>query len=439
MTTSFEKTFRIISKDVIIEIIKFLDYRDVIRFCASQKSKLYYICQSNEDIIWKFLLERDFFVDPTTVPKGKAKSSYIKLAQGHQVWTFGEGRDGQLGHGNKENIFTPKAIKGFDNIVQVSCGASHTAMIDSDGQIWTYGYEGFGELGHGENRNYDDNFIPTPIEGFNNIVQVSCGGSHTVMIDNVSGKNGGQVWTFGLGDEGQLGHNSTDDEYIPKAIKGFNNIIQVSCRGSHTAMIDSKNQVWTFGWGKKGQLGHNDTSNELIPKAIEGFNNIIQVSCGGRHTAMIDATGQIWTWGNGRDGRLGHGNTDKVLIPKAIKGFNNIVQVSCGRWYTAMIDSTGQVWTFGWGKAGQLGHGNFRIVLIPTAIEGFDNIIQVSCGTYHTAMIDVEGQVWTFGSEKDGFLGHGNTDDVLIPKAIKGFDNIIQVSCGESQTAITFE
>ena len=436
METSFQKTFRIINKDVIIEIIKFLDYRDVIRFCASQKSKLYYICQSNEDIIWRFLLERDFFVDPTTVPNGKAKISYIKLAQGQQIWTFGGGKFGKLGHGNEKNVSVPKEIEEFNNIVQVSCGTSHTAMIDSERQIWTYGRGNLGQLGHGDD--IYTQFEPTPIEGFNDIVQVSCGESHTAMIDSKK-----QIWTFGhggkFGSEGQLGHGNDNDVLIPTLIKGFNNIIQVSCGERHTAMIDSKNQIWTFGDGKDGQLGHGNTDKVLIPTLLKGFNNIVQVSCGAFHTAMTDSTGQIWTFGARFSGQLGHGNTDNEYIPKAIKGFNDIVQVSCGDGYTAIIDSTGQVWTFGNGAFGRLGHGNEENVLIPKAIEGFNNIVQVFCGENHTAMIDSTGQVWTFGYGLFGQLGHPNLQSTFIstPKAIEGFNDIVQISCGGNYTAIT--
>ena len=433
MTTSFEKTFRIISKDVIIEIIKFLDYRDVIRFCASQKSKLYYICQSNEDIIWRFLLERDYFVNPTTVPNGEAKYSYIKLAQGQQIWTFGEGNDGQLGHGKNKNVFTPKTIKGFDNIVQVSCGKFYTAIIDAEGQVWTFGEGEFGKLGHG---NTNDVLIPTPIKGFNNIVQVACGPDHTAMIDSKK-----QIWTFGRGDEGRLGHGNKEIVSIPKAIKGFNNIVQVSCGGRHTVMIDVTGQIWTYGSGEFNQLGHPNLQSKfiLVPTLLKGFDNIIQVSCGTFHTAMIDSKKQIWTWGDGGDGRLGHGNTDDVFIPKAIKGFNNIVQVSCGGSHTVMIDVTGQIWTFGWGIHGQLGHGDKEDVSIPKAIKGFHSIVQVSSGAFYTAMIDSTGQVWAFGEGRWGQLGgYKSFFDVPIPKAIKGFDNIIQVSCGHSHTAITF-
>jgi len=49
-----------------------------------------------------------------------------------QVFTFGDGANGQLGHGNKLlEISEPYAIKWNQptKIVQVSCGEGHSAFI----------------------------------------------------------------------------------------------------------------------------------------------------------------------------------------------------------------------------------------------------------------------------------------------------------------------
>ena len=124
------------------------------------------------------MLERDYQVDPLTVPKGKALKSYLDLAKGRQVWTFGNGSRGQLGHGDNNNKLVLNQIQGFKNIIEVSCGGNHTAMIDSSGQVWTFGFGQLGQLGYGDNKN---KLVPTPIQGFNKTVEVSCGGFYTAI------------------------------------------------------------------------------------------------------------------------------------------------------------------------------------------------------------------------------------------------------------------
>lgn len=52
------------------------------------------------------------------------------------MFTFGDGANGQLGHGNKLlEISEPYAIKWNQptKIVQVSCGEGHTALVSGIG------------------------------------------------------------------------------------------------------------------------------------------------------------------------------------------------------------------------------------------------------------------------------------------------------------------
>ena len=52
------------------------------------------------------------------------------------MFTFGDGANGQLGHGNKLlEISEPYAIKWNQptNIIQVSCGEGHTALVSGIG------------------------------------------------------------------------------------------------------------------------------------------------------------------------------------------------------------------------------------------------------------------------------------------------------------------
>ena len=86
----------------------------------------------------------------------------------------------------------------------------------------------------------------------------------------------GQAYTFGI-----------IRKSIPTLIQGSNNVIQISTGNKYTAFVDSNNQVYTFGIGSQGQLGHGDFKSILRPSLIQGFDNIVQVSCGDRHTSFI--------------------------------------------------------------------------------------------------------------------------------------------------------
>jgi RCC1 and BTB domain-containing protein len=106
---------------------------------------------------------------------------------GH-VYTFGEGKHGKLGHGDKENKTSPSlvvlALEG-KHITQVQCGYDHTMALTSSGYVFTWGNAANGALGHGNVKLKCFSF-PCLVEGLreHNIVQISSGHEHcAVLVD----------------------------------------------------------------------------------------------------------------------------------------------------------------------------------------------------------------------------------------------------------------
>ena len=71
-------------------------------------------------------------------------------------------------------------------------------------------------------------------------------------------------------------------------------------------------QVFTWGRGSHGQLGHglyHPEENCAIPYPVPNLNNVIWVACGGGQqgcTACVTSIGEVLTWGNNSGYRLGH-------------------------------------------------------------------------------------------------------------------------------------
>jgi alpha-tubulin suppressor-like RCC1 family protein len=114
------------------------------------------------------------------------------------VWTFGDGRNGQLGHGDTQNQTLPKQLENITNIAAIAAGHSHTILLDEQGRVWTFGHGLYGQLGYGDTQNQT---LPTQIENIPDIVKVTAGNFHTVLLDDQ-----GQVLTFGDGEFGRLGY-----------------------------------------------------------------------------------------------------------------------------------------------------------------------------------------------------------------------------------------
>jgi E3 ubiquitin-protein ligase HERC2 len=70
-----------------------------------------------------------------------------------KVFSWGEGEDGKLGHGNRLNLDKPRMIEALRSkkIRDIACGSSHSAAITSSGELYTWGLGEYGRLGHGDN------------------------------------------------------------------------------------------------------------------------------------------------------------------------------------------------------------------------------------------------------------------------------------------------
>ena len=88
-------------------------------------------------------------------------SSYLIDFEGN-VWSFGNNREGQLGHGDKINRSVPTKIERLKDIQQISygCCGNHFLCSDSQNKIFVMGYNANGELGTG---NVNSLSLPTEL------------------------------------------------------------------------------------------------------------------------------------------------------------------------------------------------------------------------------------------------------------------------------------
>ncbi|OII76156.1 regulator of chromosome condensation family protein [Cryptosporidium andersoni] len=263
-----------------------------------------------------------------------------------RLYTWGCNKSGKLGIGslnvnlNNNIICTPQLVEKLLNekVIKVSCGSFHTACLTDLNKAYTWGLGMQGRLGHGDT---NDIYTPKLIESLAglSVRNIVCGGHHTAIL-----LNNGKVYFCGGGAFGKLGFGSKEDIYIPKLLQGpltDKFIKEVSLGYQHSAVITTKGKVYT--WGQGGRLGHIYNGPEpdiLSPKLVEKLNSIIAVniSCGHSHTVVISNIGDVYAWGVTRN--LGHGTIDSkpndpTLHP--ILQNKNIVQVSCGKTHTIAL------------------------------------------------------------------------------------------------------
>jgi len=234
------------------------------------------------------------------------------------VVTWGNPDNGKLGHGEQavDKTYKPKnyadrAEVDFVNgdleekeVVLVECGFNITAALTSDGEVYTWGSGNNGALGHGD---YDDVYLPKKVDSLKEITNIKCGGEFVICEDKE-----GKLFSFGRNMYGQLGitGQSAGKQHTPQKISlsrlATPNLF--SCGEEHCALTTTAGTIWTWGYGNDGQLGHGNKNSLSTPKTIKGFKDIISTSCGGGHSGFILNSGEVYMFGRGRDGQLGRGD-----------------------------------------------------------------------------------------------------------------------------------
>ena len=112
-----------------------------------------------------------------------------------------------------------------------------------------------------------------------------------------------QLFVWGSNDNGCLG---LGDEAVGKVVVDPTELsaphgtmwIQVASGDNHIAAVSSNGDLFTWGDGGFGQLGHGDHKDRYTPTKVEipGGEAVVKVACGLLHTAAVTATGKLFTW-----------------------------------------------------------------------------------------------------------------------------------------------
>lgn len=93
---------------------------------------------------------------------------HCALIANNKLYTFGEGPEGQLGHGNLTKIFSPKMVPNLDNVTHVACSDSCTYVI-SNNKLYAFGANKSANLLLGDNV---DKYTPQFVSIFNDVTSV---------------------------------------------------------------------------------------------------------------------------------------------------------------------------------------------------------------------------------------------------------------------------
>jgi len=248
---------------------------------------------------------------------------------------------GALGHGKQTaDSLPPKVVETLTVSAKfIACGHNLTAIIADDDSLWMCGH--FMGLGA--------DALPYKIPGLEGkpVLHVSCGFKYIALIADY------QVFTMGKSTDGALGHgNKVEEKQQPTQVTNLQGkkMVLVECSVSehhvHTAAVSDSGQLFTWGSGYKGKLGHGNTDDCLLPTLVKDLEQPVSiVKCGGIHSAVVTVNGECLTFGCGSDGRLGHPEQEghrylyKEYVPRVVQAVQHktVTQIALSYYHTMAL------------------------------------------------------------------------------------------------------
>ena len=302
----------------------------------------------------------------STLAGGFAFDSRGGIKNDGTLWGWGRNQHGQLAQNNKTNYSSPIQIPGT-TWANVSIGGDNyisTVAIKTDGTMWSWGGNGDGNLGI-NNRTYYSSPVQVPGTTWKDVSN----GADWVLAT----KTDGTAWAWGKNSHGYLGLNNKTEKSSPTQIGSNDNWSYMAAGRPFNSMgVKTDGTLWSWGLGNNGALGHNNTTGYSSPKQIPGsWSNThpTKLSAGFYRGMAIKTDGTLWAWGYQASGELGQNNNTNYSSPRQIPGttwesVDNMYNV------TLATKTDGTLWSWGYNNTGELGLNDQAHRSSPVQIPG---------------------------------------------------------------------
>ncbi|KAL9323749.1 hypothetical protein ACSQ67_008606 [Phaseolus vulgaris] len=206
---------------------------------------------------------------------------------------------------------------------QVAAGGTHSVVLTREGHVWTWGQP----WPPGDIKQIS---VPVRVQGLESVRLIAVGAFH-----NLAFQEDGTLWAWGNNEYGQLGTGDTQPRSQPIPVQGLSDLTLV------------------YGWGRgeHGRLGFGDSdkSSKMVPQKVQllAGEDIVQVSCGGTHSVALTRDGRMFSFGRGDHGRLGYGRKvttgQPMEVPINLPPPHNLTATEAeGHWFAKLVACGGR-------------------------------------------------------------------------------------------------
>ncbi|KAJ6826633.1 uncharacterized protein M6B38_371070 [Iris pallida] len=222
-----------------------------------------------------------------------------------------------------------------------------------------------------------------------------------------------EVFSWGSGTNYQLGTGNAHIQKLPCKVDALQDsyIKTIAASKFHSVAVSSSGELYTWGFGRGGRLGHPDfdihsgQAAVITPRQVTsglGSRRVKVIAAAKHHTIIATENGEVFTWGSNREGQLGYTSVDTQSTPRRVSSLRaRVIAVAAANKHSAAVIESGEVFTWGCNKEGQLGYGtsNSASNYIPRMVEYLKGKIfrGVSVAKYHTVVLGADSEVYTWG------------------------------------------
>ena len=320
---------------------------------------------------------------------------------------------------------TPMHLPPRSRLQQMAVSGTHMIALTIEGLVFTWGEGKKGQLGHGELENWRSR--PACVEALKGkaITRVAAGNGFSVFSSD-----NGIVMTCGDGSFGALGHGDWNSSARPMLIEQLLSVdvVGVGAGAEHVVVVGGQGDVYAWGRGQGGRLGLGTEEDVCSPKEVQLNTEdiyITSVECGGDGTIFLSDNGIMYSCGSNKSNKLGldaqkgwffSGTVEQALVPTRVRAVKERVQrVSMGPYHTACLTDAGQMITFGLNSSGQLGRGHTRGAAMPGLVKGMEKRIGcvVEAGSTYTVCGTIDNVIHFWGTRNISPVTRPNTQDAF--------------------------